>query len=481
MDLRLTLLGRCMLSGKQQTQLRLSTRKSWALFALLAQCGVSGCTREQVSGSLWPLSGEEQARASLRQELAALRKLLKEVGCPDPFEARQGTLMLRHEVIAVDSRKLEDIALSGDTERIRSIPQLYRGDFAAGLSIRSAPFAAWLQAERQRLCDLAVSALETVLAHDEEHGEPDIVLKTALAIITMDPAHEAAHCGAMRSLHSLGRSAEALMQFNRLESTLRQERNAGPSAETVEVYRRLRQHDRPTVSCDSGGVAANVFGTPERRIVIIAAFGISAGTAAGQQLNAEDISKLVQPMEVFCRETVPRFGGQIIGCVADRCLAVFGYPAASEVDAERAVLAAIDLRGKYLRAASGQVVRICCGVASGEALVRSGEEGSLSVAQISGPLITQATTLSYTATEIGVLVCGATLALLRRVFKTSEVSIPGHSTGAYQIRSELVATNRFDIGERQNTRSSSVSHECEMETSCNTLEQRFARGRAPPQ
>ncbi|GLS35228.1 adenylate cyclase [Mesorhizobium tianshanense] len=463
MDLRLTLLGRCILSGRQGKQLRLGTRKSWALFALLAQCGAGGCTREYLAGSLWPTSGEEQARASLRQELAALRKTLKEDGCPDPFETHQGTLTLRHDTIAVDSREFDDIALCGDVERIRSIPQIYRGEFAAGLSIRSAPFAGWLQAERERLCDLAVSALETVLAYDEEHGEPSAVLKTAQAIITMDPAHEAAHRGAMRSLHSLGRSAEALMQFNRLAHILQQKLNAGPSPDTVEVYRQLRQHERATVACNSHKIAAGVYGTPERRIVTVAAFGISARTAASQRLDAEDISELVEPMEAFCRDAIARFGGQIIGCVADRCLAVFGHPSASELDAERAVLAAVDLRSKYLYTATAQEVQICCGIASGEALVRSGEAGSLSVAQMSGPLVTQATTLSYTATEMGVLVCGTTLVLLRRVFKTNAVSIPGHSTGAYQIHGELVAANRFDIGERQKTLSSFIGRESELE------------------
>lgn len=452
-----------MLSSGDGKHLRLATRKSWALFALLAQCRENGCSREHLSESLWPLSGEEQARASLRQELAALRKILKEDGCPDPFDAHQGIVILRHDVIAIDSRELEDIAGSGDVERFRYIPQLYKGDFAAGLNIRSAPFAAWLKAERRRLRDLVATPLETVLAYDDERGEPNTLLKTAHAIIAIDPAHEAAHRSAIRALHALGRSAEALMQFNRLEQTLRQEPRAGPSPGTVEVYQRFRQHERVGVAFDPVGVPAGADRIPERRIVTVAAFGISARTTTGQQLDAEDISELVEPMEAFCREAVPRFGGQFIGCIADRCLAVFGHPAASELDAERAVLAAMDLRGRYLHAAAGQEVQICCGIASGEALLRSKEALSLSVDQIAGPLVTQTITLSYTATEVGILVCGATLALLRRVFKTSEVSIPGQSSGAYQIHSELVAASRFDIGDRQNTLSFFVGRETEMD------------------
>ncbi|WP_179298280.1 bacterial transcriptional activator domain-containing protein [Mesorhizobium carmichaelinearum] len=107
--------------------------------------------------------------------------------------------MLRHDTIAVDSWELEDIAASGEAARIRGIPQIYKGDFAAGLMIRSAPFADWLQAERQRLFDLAVSALETVLALDEADGEPSAALKTAQAIIAIDATHEVAHRCALRS------------------------------------------------------------------------------------------------------------------------------------------------------------------------------------------------------------------------------------------------------------------------------------------
>ncbi|POF31769.1 AAA family ATPase [Roseibium marinum] len=464
MELQLTLLDGCVLSSKEGHQFRLGTRKSWALLARLAQSRGGDCTRESVAACLWPRSGEEQARASLRQELAALRKILKEGGSPDPFETHQDNLALRSDIVSVDTQELERIALSGDIERIRHIPHIFKGEFAEGLNIRSAPFADWLQSERYRLCDIAISALETVLTYDEKHGEPHISLKTAQAIIALDPSHEAAHRRAMRSLDALGRRADAVMQFNRLEQILRQELNTDPSAETVEVFNRLRQQggDSAVHRLERSNAVAG--GKPEKRLVTIAAFGVSFQTTTGQQLDAEDSSELMETMEALCRDTVPKFGGRFLGRSGDRCLAIFGYPAVGELDAERAVFAATDLHGKGVDTTTGDEVQICCGIASGEALVQIGQADNLTPGHLSGGLITQATTLSFTATGIGVLVCGATLALMRRAFKTSFVPIPGHATGAYRIGSERVAANRFDIGERQNTLSSFTGRDEELKT-----------------
>ena len=56
--------------------LALPTRKARALLAVLAYRVGEPISRERIADMLWGLSGEDQARASLRQTLSSVRKAL---------------------------------------------------------------------------------------------------------------------------------------------------------------------------------------------------------------------------------------------------------------------------------------------------------------------------------------------------------------------------------------------------------------------
>src|SRR5918993_690303 len=58
--------------------IRLRSRKARALLGYLALCDRGEETRERLVGLLWSESGEEKARASLRQVVHELREALEE-------------------------------------------------------------------------------------------------------------------------------------------------------------------------------------------------------------------------------------------------------------------------------------------------------------------------------------------------------------------------------------------------------------------
>jgi DNA-binding SARP family transcriptional activator len=74
--LDLTLLGSFSAMGPAAMPVAISAKKNRALLAVLALSPGMTATRERLAGLLWGDRPDEQARSSLRQSLAALRKEL---------------------------------------------------------------------------------------------------------------------------------------------------------------------------------------------------------------------------------------------------------------------------------------------------------------------------------------------------------------------------------------------------------------------
>lgn len=76
MALSIKLFGGLAVTDESGHLFRLPTRKSEALFAYLVEHRNQSLSRETLADLLWPYSGPDQARASLRQEVSVLRKAL---------------------------------------------------------------------------------------------------------------------------------------------------------------------------------------------------------------------------------------------------------------------------------------------------------------------------------------------------------------------------------------------------------------------
>src|SRR5215207_5704908 len=75
-SLRLTLLGRVAVHA-QEREIEIANRKCRALLGYLALSDATEEPRERVIGMLWSETGEERARASLRQALYEVRAALE--------------------------------------------------------------------------------------------------------------------------------------------------------------------------------------------------------------------------------------------------------------------------------------------------------------------------------------------------------------------------------------------------------------------
>src|SRR5690242_8722751 len=108
--IRLRLLGRLALTfGDDSTPVRLSTRKSGALLACLAMAPEQTVSREELATLLWGSCSDQQARQSLRQALASLRKELPVADC---FMADTKVVRLLPGVWSIDACEFETLSRS---------------------------------------------------------------------------------------------------------------------------------------------------------------------------------------------------------------------------------------------------------------------------------------------------------------------------------------------------------------------------------
>ena len=146
----------------------------------------------------------------------------------------------------------------------------------------------------------------------------------------------------------------------------------------------------------------------ERRIVTVIFVDLVGFTSRAETLDPEDVRAILAPYHDRVRMEIESFGGVVEKFIGDAVVGVFGAPTAFGDDPERALRAALSVRG-----ALGTQVRIA--VNTGEALVTMGARPELGEAMVAGDVINTAARLQSAAPAGGVLVGGETYRCTHRV------------------------------------------------------------------
>src|SRR6202171_3667192 len=86
--------------------------------------------------------------------------------------------------------------------------------------------------------------------------------------------------------------------------------------------------------------------TEERRIVTVLFADMAGSTALGEELDPEEMRRLLTRYYALAREVVDQHGGTIEKFIGDAVMAVFGLPTAHGDDPDRAVAAALAMRDR---------------------------------------------------------------------------------------------------------------------------------------
>lgn len=206
-------------------------RKTRALLAILALSSPRPVLRSKLAELLWSRRPEEQARASLRQEIHRLLEALHPVG-QQIMSVQRDHLTLRPGTVWVD---VEEV-LRASTSKPQAL-SLLDGELLEDLDGVDPSFDQWLAGERERLRDRARALAETLL---REKDDPETVIPAAQQLLAIDRTHEGAWRALMRAYANRGERGMAIQAYERCRAVLADMLDAQPSDETQRLLAEIR-------------------------------------------------------------------------------------------------------------------------------------------------------------------------------------------------------------------------------------------------
>lgn len=217
----------------------------------------------------------------------------------------------------------------------------------------------------------------------------------------------------------------------------------------------------------------------ERKTVTVLFADLVGFTSRAEQLDPEDVRRLLQPYYAQLRHELERHGGTVEKFIGDAVMALFGAPVAHEDDPERAVRAALAIRDALGEEGSPLQVRIA--VNTGEALVALGARPTEGEGMASGDVVNTAARMQSAAPVNGILVGESTYRATNHVIVYQEAD-PIQAKGKTEpvpAWEAVAARSRLGLDVEQRPRTPLVGRERELASLTDALER--ARREHEPQ
>jgi DNA-binding SARP family transcriptional activator len=210
---RLSLLGPFRLIDAAGREIAIASKKNRLLLAMLGCAPGMGRGREILATALWSEYGDEQAKSSLRQAMAVLRKELGERGY-NILTSLDSKVSLNPDALTVDVDEFTHAAGSPDAAGLRIAVSLWQGEFLQGTAAAEESLEAWLRERREQFRSLYSRALDSLipLAAVAERVE------FAQQLVRLDDLREASHRRLMEAYGANGERALALRHYDKLRS-----------------------------------------------------------------------------------------------------------------------------------------------------------------------------------------------------------------------------------------------------------------------
>lgn len=241
------LLGRPRLEIEHNRASQFTSRRSRALFCLLALHAGQWLSRSQIVDLLWPNRYNTKTSNCLSTELWRLRCALRQQGMPveQLIQTRDSSIGLCIDCqFWSDVRELERLHRSllhgqstgrdDGTLLEAGLGELRYRDFAEGMDEE------WCWLERERLRAKFIDLLVTLLDLAGKRCAWQDVLDYGHRLLTYDPLQERTHRAMMRAHIALGNRAAAMRQFRILANRLHSDVSGVPAQETLCLVHALR-------------------------------------------------------------------------------------------------------------------------------------------------------------------------------------------------------------------------------------------------
>lgn len=230
----LRLLGPFQLIDPNGELVDVSSKKNRLMLAMLACAPGYSMTREALAGLLWAEHGEEQARSSLRQALAVLRK---ELGGQEAsfFAATDSTIALHPKRVRLDTEAFLSGVRGATGPSLQSAIALWRGPLLADVRVSEPELEQWLHERREEFHGRYISAMDQLVPLLSGHSRVEL----AKRLVQEDPLREASHYQLMATYLAAGERLLALRQYDKLRKLLHDELGVEPSPESQGLRDRI--------------------------------------------------------------------------------------------------------------------------------------------------------------------------------------------------------------------------------------------------
>jgi DNA-binding SARP family transcriptional activator len=209
---------------------------------LLTQ-GSSAVPEDVLFEAFWSDRPADSARQHLAVAVSRARKVLDLPGAEQSvIEARERTFRLRlGERDSIDTLEFEKAAAEALAARGRDRQAALERAAAlwTGEPLPEDRYATWSLAWRTRLTETYGQVLGALVEVREAAGRHHDAIRSAQALLTVDPLDEAAHRRLMTAYARTGRTSHALRQFLECRHALVTQLGVEPSAETAAVQARI--------------------------------------------------------------------------------------------------------------------------------------------------------------------------------------------------------------------------------------------------
>ncbi len=364
-DLRIFVLGgfRAEAGGQRVTEDAWRRSGAAALVKLLAVTPGHRMHREQLTEVLWPELDQAAGARRLTKALHFARRAL----AAGQVRLRDDLLSLEADELWVDVDAFEGAARRGDTDAALA---LYTGDL-----LPQNRFDQWAELRRVQLRASVVRLLLDQGIDREARGDRRGAIASFERLVEIDPVHEEAYARLMRLAAVQGERHVAVRWYGRLVESLREELGVEPNEELRRLYADIVSgRSAPADAADAAEVADTLPVEPgtgavgeERKLVTVLAADLRG--LRGDP-DPERARREMSGWTDVLHEVVDRWGGAVERVVGGGVVAVFGYPAAREDHAARALWAGFEILGRI-------PVPVRLGIDTGEVIAPTDGAGAL--------------------------------------------------------------------------------------------------------
>ena len=231
---------------------KLNNRKATALLAYIALSG-SSQSRNTLVNLLWPDYDNSRGRTTLRSTMYVLSGPLKgdwlisdrEIIAPNPDADLWVDVNWFRTLLAqcrTHGHPLSEVC-SDCLSPLTDAVELYQGDFMAGFSLKdSVNFDDWQVAQAQNLHSEMTGALERLVRHLSEGGEPEKAIGYAQRWLEMEKTNEGTHRQLMELYAKTGDRTAALEQYEQCVKILKEKLRISPQESTVKLYEAIKEN-----------------------------------------------------------------------------------------------------------------------------------------------------------------------------------------------------------------------------------------------